>query len=406
MATKAGVGYSEKTGSRQAGVEAAGHAITEAGVGKCDLAIIYSTSRHDPVQLRDGVRSVIGPTARLVGGYSIGTITKDRLGYDGYQAGVAVISSDSICIDMFIEKKLPDNEYNVGIALGKQIKSKYYADTPNILLMYDAIKERPSEDMAFNFNLATPLIEGIGQSLDPWPPAAGAGLVGDWQGNPTYQWFDDRIEQHSAIALVLSGRVQMDTIIMHGCKPSSGYHTITKVDNATVLEIDGKPAVKAVTEILSPSSGENWQDYPFFVTLGVNRGDKFGEFNPEEYANRMVMGIDRERDGLVMFENDLKEGAEFQFMQRTLDDFNYVRNRAEELLKRVGNRKPFFALYIDCGGRASAYCGTEGEEAEEVQKVIGSVTPLLGMYSGVEIAKVGGGVQALDWTGVLCIFSE
>jgi hypothetical protein len=53
-----------------------------------------------------------------------------------------------------------------------------------------------------------------------------------------------------------------------------------------------------------------------------------------------------------------------------------------------------------------AYSGTEGEEAEEVQKVIGSKMPLLGMYSGVEIAKVGKDIQPLDWTGVLCIFSE
>lgn len=32
--------------------------------------------------------------------------------------------------------------------------------------------------------------------------------------------------------------------------------------------------------------------------------------------------------------------------------------------------------------------------------------PLLGLYSGVEIARVGGQMQALDWTGVLCVFSE
>jgi small ligand-binding sensory domain FIST len=92
-------------------------------------------------------------------------------------------------------------------------------------------------------------------------------------------------------------------------------------------------------------------------------------------------------------------------MRRSLD-FAYIRKRAEDILGRIGDRKPFFALYIDCAGRASAYCGTEREEAEEVQKVIGSKMPLLGVYSGVEIAKVGKGMQALDWTGVLCVFSE
>jgi len=366
---------------------------------------MYSTSRQDPVQLRDGVRSVIGPTARLIGGYAVGIITKDKLAYGGYEVGVAVMSSDSVNIDMFINKGLPNNEYNVGVVLGKQIKSKDYTGTPNILLMYDGIKGRPPEGMAFNLNLATPLVEGMEQSLGTWPPAAGVGMMGDFQGNPTYQWFDDRIEQQAAMALVLSGGVQMDTIIMHGCKPSSGYHTITKADGATVLEIDGKPAVDAIAGLLGPDSYRDWEDYPFFVTLGVNKGDKFGEFKEEDYANRLVLGIDKARGGLIMFENDLKEGFDIQLMRRSID-FDYIRERSEDLLKRIENRRPFFALYIDCGGRASGFSGTEGEEAEEVQKVIGSKMPLLGMYSGVEIAKVGEDMQALDWTGVLCVFSE
>ena len=145
MATKAGVGFSENPKSRDAGAEAAGAAMTEAGVDACDLAILYSTSRQDPVQLRDGVRSVIGQDARLIGGYSIGAISRDHLGYDGHQVAVAVISSDSMQVDMFIETGLPDNEYNVGIALGRQIKGKEYAGTPNLLLMYDSIKGKPPE---------------------------------------------------------------------------------------------------------------------------------------------------------------------------------------------------------------------------------------------------------------------
>ena len=404
MATKAGIGFSENPKSREAGIEAAQAAMTEAGVGGCDLAIMYSTSRHDPTELRDGVHSVIGQNSRLIGGYAIGAFTKNRLGYDGYQVGVAVMSSDSMKIDMFIEKGLPDNEFHVGTALGSQIKSKTYDGTPNIVLMYDSIKDKPPEGMVFNMNLATPLIEGMGQSIGTWPPTAGVGMLGDWQSNPTHQWFDDRIEQQTAMALVLHGGVRMDTIIMHGCKPSSGYHTITKAEHNIVLEIDGKRAVDAVADLLGDVF-KSWEEYPFFVTLGVNRGDKFGEFKEEEYANRLVCGVDKDRGGLIMFEPDLKVGTEIQLMRRSID-FKYMGERVADLMERIGERKPFLALHIDCAGRASAYSGTEGEEAEEIQKTIGSKMPLLGMYSGVEIARVGEDMQALDWTGVLCVFSE
>ncbi|MBI4590350.1 MAG: FIST C-terminal domain-containing protein [Candidatus Rokubacteria bacterium] len=404
MATTAGVGYSENPQSREAGIEAASAALKEAGVAQCDLAIMSSTGKHDPRQLCDGVRSVIGPAARLIGGCSMGVITRDRLGYLGYQVGVAVVASDSVNVDMFMEKNLPDREYEVGLALGKQIRSKAYEGEPNILLLYDAGKEaRTAEGVVLNF--ATPLLEGLGQALKVWPPAAGIGLVDDIKFNPTYQWFDGRIEQGTAMALVLSGGVRMDTIIIHGCKPAGAYHTVTKAEGATIFEIDDRPALEVIAELLGPDSDKSWENYPLWVTLGTNRGDKFGEFREEDYANRMCMAVDRERRALVMFEPNLKTGSEVQLMRRSME-FDYIRRRAEILYQRIGSRRPFLAIYFDCAGRVAAFCGTEREEAEEVQKVIGPRMPLLGMYSGVEIAKVRDDMEALDWTGVLCVFSE
>jgi hypothetical protein len=258
-------------------------------------------------------------------------------------------------------------------------------------------------------NLATPLVAGMSHSLGAWPPAAGVGLIGSMQAHPTHLWFDDRIEQGAAMALVLSGGVRMDTVIMHGCKPASGYHTITRAEGKTIYEIDGRPALDTIAEILGPESTMTWEDYPLFLILGVNRGDKFGEFKEEDYANRACMAIDTDQRTVMMFEPDLETGVEVQLMRRCSDweeMSEYIGRRTKEVLERVGNRRPFLALYIDCGARASVYCGSEHEDAEEVQKALGPTVPLLGMYSGVEIARVGDHMQALDWTGVLCIFSE
>ena len=402
MATTAGTGYSENPKSEEAGVEAARAALAEAGAGSCDLAILYSTPKHDPARLRDGIRAVIGPSARLIGGYAMGIITRDRLGYGGCQMGVAVVSSDTVKVDTFIEEGLPDNEYEVGRALGLQIKSRTYAGQPNLLLMYDAIRKRTATGLAIN--LATPILEGMGQSLGSWPPGAGVGMLGDLQWNPTYQWFDDRIEQGSAMALVLSGSARMDTIIMHGCRPSSDYHSVTRADGNTVLEIDGKPALQFVGDFFGPEADRSWEEYPLFVTLGVNKADKFDEFKEENYAARMCMDIDRERGGLIMFDPDLQEGSEFQFMRREID-FESMRQRTQTFLQGIDKRQCFLALYFDCAGRTAEYSGMEREEAEVIQEVIGSEMPLLGVYSGVEIGEVKGKIEPLDWSGVLCVLS-
>lgn len=269
--------------------------------------------------------------------------------------------------------------------------------------MYDIVKTRLAEGMSLN--MATPLLEGMTRALETWPPTAGGGLTGDMQWNPTFQWFDDRIEQQSALALVLSGSVRLDTSTIHGCRPSSRYYTVTKADGNVVLELDGRPTVEVVSEMFGPNPDRSWEDYPLYVTLGVNNGDRFGEYREDEYAVRLCMDVDRSRGGLAMFGDDLQPGTAVQFMRRSID-FGYIRSRAEELVRQLGQRRPFLALYIDCAGRASPYCGTERDEAEEIQKVIGSRMPLLGWYVGCEIARAGEKMQSHNWTGILCVLSE
>jgi hypothetical protein len=401
---RAGVGHSVNPMSTEAAVEATRAALAQAGTETCDLALLFAASKHDPAQLRDGLRSVTGPATRIAGGNSMGVVTRDYLGYEGFEVGVAVLcAGPDDGIDLFIEGPLPDNEFEVGLALGKQVRSKEYRGDPSLFLMFDAIKDM--ETPGLSLNMATPLLEGMGFGLGTWPAMAGIGMMGGLEGDTGHQWFDDRIEQGSAVALVLSGGLRMDTVIMHGCRPASGYHTVTKVDGAMVLEIDGVRATDKVAELLRGSSGAPSEDSPVYVTFGINRGEKFGTFDEEEYQNRVVLSFDEERGGLMMFENDLKAGTEVQLMRRTFD-FDYMEPRVSQLYERIGDREPILALYVDCCGRTSMIMGTEEEEAAEIQRTVGSRTPLLGMYSATEIAKLGGEVQPMHWTGVLCILSQ
>jgi hypothetical protein len=397
---RAGVGFSELTGSREAGVDAAQAALEQGSLEACDLALLFATSKHDPVAFRDGVRSVVGPQSRLFGGSAVGIITSDRMGYEGFQAGVAAIATGGVRADMFLEGDLPGNERAVGAALARQIVGRGYGERPNLLLLYDIVRRR-ERGVGLSMTMATPLIAGMGEVLGEWPAMAGAGLLGDMQFNPVFQWFDDRIVYHSAMALTLTGDVRMDTIIMHGCAPSTSYKTITKADGNVVLEFDGRPAIETIADVFGEDT--SWQEYPLYITIGMNQGDRFAA-RDEDYAVRLCMDIDRERGGLVMFGDDMQAGTEVQLMRRTLD-LDYVRARANELLARVGDRDPVLALYIDCAGRAGAHCGMDFEEAQGVQEAVGSKMPLFGWYGGCELAKAGPVMQSHNWTGVLSVLS-
>lgn len=410
MTTKAGTGFSEKANSRDAAIEAASLAMTRAGIDRCDVVLMFGTSKHDPRLLREGVREIVGPEARLIGGAAVGVITNDRMGYEGSQFGVAVLASDSIRMDLFKERGLADREYEAGASLGRRIRSQSYEGEENLFFMYDLVKSS-SPGAGVGLNVPTPLLRGLQDSLGTWPSTAGLGMVGSFQFTPGFHWFDDEIEgrlpeEQSALALMMSGPVRMETMILHGMRPSTGYHTITKSDGNVVLEVDGRPAVDLVEEMFGGGATEaGWDDFPIFTVFGLNKGEKFQDFREDDYTVRMCQAIDRKRGGLVVVADDLIPGTDFQFMRRSIQ-FDYIAPRVDELLKRANGRRPFFALYVDCAARAGAFSGTDQEEAHEIQAALGPHIPLLGMYSGVEIARVGTEIVQNNMTGVLCLFTE
>ncbi|MGM0588762.1 MAG: FIST signal transduction protein [Bacteroidota bacterium] len=397
-----GVGYSEKTNEREAAEQAVERAMQQEGLDRADLVLVFTTANVKPDGVIDGIRAVAGDQCRIAGGHSVGIITNDFLDYDGYQLGVAVFQLTDAQATVLTEGVLnEDGEREVGKRLGKQLGEVIQDEQDALLLLYDSVDR---SEGYFQLNMGTPLLDGISEHLSTWPAIAGCGMSGDMKGTPGFQWVDDQLLEQQAVGVHFTGNLQMHTKIMHGCKPSGAYHTITDSKGALIKEIDGKPALDAIAEMMGHDVEEKWKEYSFFLTLGVNKGDKFAPFQADHYVNRLCLKVHPEERALQMFEPDLAPGTEFQLMRRELD-FDYIREATQNLLDHVEPRTPVFALYIDCAGRAAAYSGMDDEEAAEVIQTIGDDIPLLGIYSGVELAKVQGKPQPLDWTGVLCVFS-
>lgn len=396
---KAGTGFSDNASSVEAGAEAARGAMAALGDGGCDLVMLFSTSQHDPALLREGVRSVVGPGPRLMGGWAVGVITNDRFGYGGSQVAVACLRFDGVQWDVIAESGLAGAQEQVGKALGARLRQTG-DDDRCVVMVYDKV-DRTTGRM--RWNMATPLLAGLEAGYGGFPTMCGAGMAGDMVGSPTWQWFDDQLSQQTALGLTMWGGIRMDTVVMHGCEPASSYRRITKADGPTILEIDGIPAVDAVAEMLGDHD-VGPEGYGFFVTLGINTGDKWGEFQPEAYVNRLCVRVDKQRGGLVMLEPDMPEGMDVQLMYRSID-LDYMAPRIESAFAQLNGRRPVFALYLDCAGRAAAYSGAETEDAIEVQRTVAGRVPLLGLYTAVEIGEILGRPRPLDWTGVFCLFS-
>jgi small ligand-binding sensory domain FIST len=196
---------------------------------------------------------------------------------------------------------------------------------------------------------------------------------------------------------------------MHGCTPMDGVpHTITRVEGGVVHELDGRPAAERIDEVYG-SAAWRAQRPVNRLTLGVPQGGRHATLGEAGYVNRLITGVMPDGKAVGLFEPDLDDGSEVVFMLRDpalmIDS---ARSAAEAAARRArATGTPRFALYIDCAGRAAAASQTASEEAAEVQAVMTRHgIPLLGFYSGVEVAPLGGASRGLDWTGVLLVLGE
>ncbi len=269
------------------------------------------------------------------------------------------------------------------------------------MLFYDAVSRE--EDGRLRLMMATRLLAGLEKALGFLPALTGAGMQGDHVCSLTNQFTGEGIGKYCAMAMKFGGDIRIDSAVMHGCHPASGYYTVTKADGPVILEIDHKPAISFMDGLLGP--GIKPEDYPFFLLFGINLGERWGEYDENKYASRLCLGLDRERGGIVMFEPDMAEGTEFQIMFRTFE-LDYMKEKIEKLFDSLDGREPVFAMYIDCAGRCAGYGGVDIEDALTVRQAVAGRVPVLGIYTGVEIASVGGKPRGLDWTGVFCLFSQ
>lgn len=394
------VGFSDNPDTAIAGREAIRQALQRAQrTDCCDMVLLFATARHDAHSLRKAVSTAVGPTVPIVGGAAIGVITNTQFGYAGDQVALALIWFAQGQCELFVQGGLNGSEVEVGRLLGQRLINKGIGPDTSIMLFYDAI-DRSRGDV--RIAMAVYLLQGLEEGMGFLPNIMGGGLQGDYTASATHQWTGTGIGQHTTLALAFGEGVRIDHTIMHGCRPATSYYTVTKADQQTILEINNVPALDFMEQLLGNSVPP--ENFPFFLAFGVNDGNKWGDFDETNYASRLCLAIDRERKALVMFEPDMVAGTEFQLMYRSLD-FDYMMPRIDSLFANLEGRKAVFALYIDCAGRAAGYGGAEIEDALVVQRAVGNKVPLLGLYSGVEIASIKGRPRGLDWTGVFCLFS-
>lgn len=406
--TKIAIGYASGNDAFVLGKKLTESVMSDGVVVRPDLALAFCSGKLDHDEFLKGLQSTMGPEIPVVGGSAIGVITNDYLSYESFSAGLALIQSDSIRFRVVAAGDLDKGEQPAGQVLAQTLGDEPQAKM--LLVFYDSVRVSATETAPPVLNASMPLLAGIEKGLRSGIPILGAGLVGDYGFGPTKQFCGSYADRQSVVSVLLSGNFQPYYRIMHGCRPLDGiYHTITKIEGSILYELDGMPIVKIIDDLFG---NDAWRmERPLeHLTIGVNCGKKYGEPEEKKYVNRLITGITPDKRGVGLFEPDLEQGMEVQFMLRDTEKMlTSAKENSVELVRQIqkDRKRCIFGLYIDCAGRTAAYSNTLYEEASEVQKVFKRHgIPLLGFYSGVEICPVMEKSRGLDWTGVLIVFGE
>ena len=235
----------------------------------------------------------------------------------------------------------------------------------------------------------------------------GAGTLADMNLHRSYVFDGQSARRHVAVAVALPTVLTAHVTITHGCFPSSDFLEITRIEGPRVLELNGRPALSLVAERLAmPREALAAQQPLVALTLGEKHGDPFTPFAEDQYVNRLVIAADLADDALILFEADFQSGSRVQLMAYDPRQMiESARAQTQALLSGLDDQPPLFGLYIDCAGRSMAFIGLDEDETAPVRAQVGRRCPLLGFYSGVEIAPFLGRSRPLDWTGVLVLFT-
>jgi len=393
-------GFSTLPDSTAAAKEAALAAMRGIGGGKPSWGLLFVAGKHNRERVIPAIREICGPIP-IVGGSGVGTMTGTSFGYGGFEVSLMLFPAHAGA--RVIACSLKQGEVRAGKQLARTL-NRLNAAGATVLLFYDTLMASPPPRLY----VAEKILEGVYSELeDRTITIIGGGLVADMQLAESFVFDGSRPAKHELVAVILPTSLESHTAIMHGCEPISAFMEVTRVDGPVVHELDHRPALDVILEAIGQEkTEENIRGLSTVITLGERIGDRFADYDEAEYVNRLIVTGNPADGSVVIFEADFHVGSMVQIMSRSNPlMIDSARKGAGTLLKAVAGKRPLFGIYVNCTGRAASFCGADEEDVPLVQEAMKGI-PLIGFYSGVEIAPFLGRSRPLDWTGVLTLFTE
>ena len=326
-----------------------------------------------------------------------------QFGYSGMELAVLAITDLELVPAVFSEPDLRPGEYEASKKLGKKVAANI-GPGDTVVLFFDSVAAASPPRL----HHATPIVRGFHDGCGALrPKLIGGGTLTDLNFAGGWVYDGSTVRHHAVVALAWPPSVTVETFVMHGCVPASSFLTITRMEGAEVFELDGQPALQVLEQQFGVSftHGNESKALTLLATLGQKQGDLYAPYDENAYVNRLLLTCDAKAGSVTLFEPDFQEGAKVQIMGRDPGFMLESVRKGVAAANRVIERgDSLVSIYVNCAGRASVLSGSPEEETAVLTQGLNANIPLIGFYSGVEIAPFDNALpRALDWTGLLAV---
>jgi hypothetical protein len=352
----------------------------------CDLLIFYTTMGHNFKDLLSEARR-LSPKAEIVGCTGMGVIGQE--GPNESMRALAIMAIKGEKNRFAVAAKEPFinlanfDSFEIAAEMAKELKSKNPAITMiHFLPPMHSVPERA--------------IEGFEAVFGPEVTLFGSISCDNAKGITNFQFYNERVLERGAVTVGFADpELEIITKANHGFETIGSPFEVTKAEFPFILELNGQPAWKYLTDRLGFPETANWLE----VALLTQYAERLPESLREEYGSEYMLHnfLGKEEDGRILtpYPGVCQKRKELWLARRNEEGiFKGVDRLLEQIIEGSEGRKPLAVFHADCllRGRLSFNKVLKDEIINRIQHPLckDKDVPWLGLYGMGEFARLGG----------------
>ncbi len=215
---------------------------------------------------------------------------------------------------------------------------------------------------------------------------------------------DGQVFDDGAVGMVLSGGVEVRTLVSQGCRPIGRPMIVTRAERNLIRELGRRPSLEVLRELFEELPAEDQERVQSGLHIGRVINEYQDSFGRGDFLVRNVMGADD--TGGIAITDMVRVGQTVQFHVRdaeTADEDLRTMVEGERLARPES--KVAGALLFSCNGRGTRLFPGPDHDVSVLRDLFGPI-PVAGFFAMGEIGPVGGQNFVHGFTASVVLLEE